>query len=140
MKLRVLKGVLTSLENHAANRARWEMGSRNPRVKGPFSGAFLEKLSELQLSQPCFEKGLAGRGGWREEILQRPEIQASFLYHFSYAPLGEGRHISKELFGSFWAVCLSPTPSRQPLFETSETHNHSCTRVRGPPRALHVLR
>ena len=26
-----------------------------------------------------FEKGLAGRGGWREEILQRPEIQASFL-------------------------------------------------------------
>ena len=45
-----------------------------------------------------FEKGLADRRGWREEILQKPEIQASFLYHFPYAPLGEGGHISGELF------------------------------------------
>ena len=67
-----------------------------------------------------FEKGLADRGGWREEILQRPEIQASFLYPFSYAHLGERGHISGELFGLFLGVCLSPTPSRQPLFETSD--------------------
>ena len=72
-----------------------------------------------------FEKGLADRGGWREEILERPEIQASFLYLFSYAPLGEGGHISGDVFGFFWGACLSPTPSRQPLFET------------GVSRALH---
>ena len=35
-----------------------------------------------------FEKRLADRGGWREEILHMPEIQASFLCPFSYAPLG----------------------------------------------------
>ena len=48
-----------------------------------------------------FEKGLADRGGWREETLQRPEIQASFLYPFSYAPLGEWGHISGELLRLF---------------------------------------
>ena len=68
-----------------------------------------------------FEKGLADRGGWREETLQRPEIQASFLYPFSFAPLGEWGHISGEHLGLFLGGCLSPTPSRQPLFETSET-------------------
>ena len=61
-----------------------------------------------------------------------PEILASFLYPFAYAPLGEGAHISGELFGLFLGVCLSPTPSRQPLFETSEifaapaTHPLAC--------------
>ena len=45
-----------------------------------------------------FRKGVGGRRGWREEILHMPEIQASFLYPFSYAPLGEGGHISGELF------------------------------------------
>ena len=50
-----------------------------------------------------FEKGLADRRGWRKEILPIAEIQASFLYPFSYAPLGEGGHISGErFFGSFW--------------------------------------
>ena len=64
-----------------------------------------------------FEKGLADRGGWREEILHMPEIQPSFLYPFCYAALGEGGHISGE---RFW----SPTPSRQPLFETSDVANY----------------
>ena len=41
-----------------------------------------------------FDKGLADRGGWREEILHMPEIQASFLYPFSHPSLGEGGHIS----------------------------------------------
>ena len=72
-----------------------------------------------------FEKGLADRGGWREDTLQRPEIQASFLHPFSYAPLGEGGHISGEIIGLFLGVCLSPTPSRQPLFETSEVFKES---------------
>ena len=66
-----------------------------------------------------FEKGLADRGGWREEIPHMPEIQASFLYPFSYAPLGEGGHVSGELFWLFLGVCLPPPTSRQPLFETS---------------------
>ena len=34
-----------------------------------------------------FEKGLASRGGWREEVLPMAEIQASFLYPFPYASL-----------------------------------------------------
>ena len=70
-----------------------------------------------------FEKGLADRGGWREEILPMPEIEASSLHPFSYAPLGEGGHISGEPFWRFWGVCVSPTPSRQPLFETSDKSN-----------------
>ena len=53
-------------------------------------------------------------------VLWVPLIQASFLYPFSYAPLGEGGHNSGDLFGLFLGVRLSPTPSRQPLFETSE--------------------
>ena len=57
------------------------------------------------------------RGVWREEALQRPEIQASFLYPFSYAPLGEWGCISGELFGLFFrglfvANPLPPTPFR----------------------------
>ena len=34
-----------------------------------------------------FRKGLADRGAWREEIRPMPEIEASFLHPFSYAPL-----------------------------------------------------
>ena len=67
-----------------------------------------------------FEKGLADRGGWSEDALHRPEIEASFLYPLSYAPLGEGGQISGELCGLFFGVCLSATASRQPLIETSE--------------------
>ena len=41
-----------------------------------------------------------------------PEIDASFLYPFSYAPLGEGGHISGELLGSFSGfVCRQPPPA-----------------------------
>ena len=56
-----------------------------------------------------FEKGLAVRGGCREEILPMPEIEASFLYLFSYAPLGEGGHIVGVFFGGF--VCRRPPPA-----------------------------
>ena len=81
-----------------------------------------QRLPRKVASLRSFDKGLADKGGWREETLQRPEIQASFLYPFSYAPLGKWGHISGELFGLFLGVCLSPTPSRQPLFETSASH------------------
>ena len=63
--------------------------------------------------------------GWRTEGVGarksfmcqrfRPLFCTLFL-----CPLGEGGHISGELFGLFLGVCLSPTPSRQPLFETSD--------------------
>ena len=87
----------------------------------PYSRAAPKGTIEgTRLGIRSFEKGLADRGGWREEILDAPGVQASFLYPFSYAPLGEGGHISGELFWRFLGVCLSPTPSRQPLFETSE--------------------
>ena len=79
------------------------------------------RRTDFVLTIRSFEKGLADKGGWREEVLHVPEIQASFLYPFSYAPLGEGGHISGELLGLFLGACLSPTPSRQPLFETSDT-------------------
>ena len=39
---------------------------------------------------------------------------------FPIAPLGEGGHITGACFGLFLGVCLSPTPSRQPRFETSD--------------------
>ena len=64
--------------------------------------------------------------GWRTEGVgaRKSFICRRFrplsVYPFSYAPLGEGGHISGELFGLFSGVCLSPTPSRQPLFETSD--------------------
>ena len=52
-----------------------------------------------------------------------PEIQASFLYLFSYAPLGDsqkGDAFLENFFVSFWGfVCRQP-PKRQPLFETSD--------------------
>ena len=69
------------------------------------------------LSPLCqkFRKGVGGQRGWREETLQRPEIQPSFLYPFSYAPLGEGGHISGEPSGPLLGVCLSPTPSANPF-------------------------
>ena len=43
-----------------------------------------------------------------------------FSVPFSSARLGERGDISGELFWLFLGVCLSPTPSRQPLFETSD--------------------
>ena len=59
-----------------------------------------------------FEKGLADRGGWREEILERPEIQAPFAVPFSYAPRGEGGLISGEFPGSSGGfVCRQPPPA-----------------------------
>ena len=67
-----------------------------------------------------FEKGLAVRGGCREEI-PLPEIEASFLYLFSYARLGEGGTHYWRLFGAvfgrlFVANALKPTLFRNLCF------------------------
>ena len=60
-----------------------------------------------------FGKGLADRGGWREEILERPEIQASFLYLLPYSPLGEGEHTSGDILGALLGgfACRQPPPA-----------------------------
>ena len=82
----------------------------------------------LTTSIRSFEKGSADRGGWREETLQRPEIQASFPYPFSYAPLGEGGQISGELLGFFLGfVCRQPqnaNPFSKPLIVIVSRNPH----------------
>ena len=62
-----------------------------------------------------FEKGLADRGGWREEILHMPEIlnQASFLYPFFLCPLRtRGTQFWRTFWGFFGGFVLPPTPLR----------------------------
>ena len=84
-------------------------------IPGAFYREFREFMRILTNFLRSFEKGLADRGGWREEIFHMPEIQASFLCPFSYAPLGEGDTFLENFLGSFGGfVC------RQPLFETSD--------------------
>ena len=64
-----------------------------------------------------FEKGLADRGGWREEILHMPEIQAFFSVPFFLCPL---RRRGTHFWRTFWALFgglfvanpLPPTPFR----------------------------
>ena len=68
-----------------------------------------------------FRKGVGGQRGLPRGNPSKTRNSGLFLYPFSYAPLGEWGHISGELFGPFLGVCLSPTPSRQPLFETSDS-------------------
>ena len=57
------------------------------------------------LKSEVSKRGLADRGGWCEEILPTPEIEASFLRPFSYAPLGERAHISGEKVCLLLGVC-----------------------------------
>ena len=45
-----------------------------------------------------------------------PEIEASFLYPFSYA-LGEGGHIAEELFGCFGGVVCCQPPLASPFLK-----------------------
>ena len=52
-----------------------------------------------------------------------PEIQASFLHPFSYSsPRRRWTQFWRTIFAAL-GPCQSPTPSRQPLFETSDTQN-----------------
>ena len=65
-----------------------------------------------------FEKG--GQRGLARRDFPMPEIEASFLHPFSYAPLGEG---GTHFWRTFWlvlGVCLVANPLRQPLFKPSE--------------------
>ena len=79
-------------------------------------------------NERSFEKGLADRGGWREEILHMPGIQASFLYPFSYAPLGEEDTFLENVFGSFWGfVCRQPPPANPFSKRRKMRGDRSCT-------------
>ena len=70
---------------------------------------------------PKFRKGVGGQRGLARGNPSYARDSGLFsISSFSYAPLGEGGHNSGELFGLFLGVRLSPTPSRQPLFETSD--------------------
>ena len=88
------------------------------------------RADKLLAKRPLYKQDSSevSKRGWRTERLARgnPRIRASFLYPFSYAPLGEGGHISGELLWLFSRVCLSPTPSRQPLFETFYKQEGPC--------------
>ena len=66
-----------------------------------------------------------------------PEIQASFLHTFSYASLGEGRHISGEFFaGCFWGLFvanpLGAFSSRIGVVSACEIPPELGTRLRAP--------
>ena len=73
-------------------------------------------------SSPSSEvsKGLPDRGGWREEILPVPEIQASFLQPFSYSSL---RRRWTQFWGQF-LLHLAPLSVTNPIpptpFRTSD--------------------
>ena len=67
-----------------------------------------------------FEKGLADRGGWRQDILPMPEIEASFLHPFSYAPLGEEGHFWRTLLPALGVVGCPP-PTANPFLSKTKT-------------------
>ena len=77
-----------------------------------------------------FRKGLAVRGGCREEILPMPEIEASFLYPFSYAFLGEGGCLTGELFlGCFAGFVCCQTPPANPFSKPPQSSFSSSSRA-----------
>ena len=59
-----------------------------------------------------FRKGVgADRGGWHEEILPMPQVKASFLHPFSYAPLGEEGHFRRTFWLVWGFVSRQPPPA-----------------------------
>ena len=64
---------------------------------------------------PRVKKGLADGEGWREEIRPMPEIEASFMHPFSYAPL---RRKGPVFRGLLVANPLPPTPFLGSVSET----------------------
>ena len=138
-------------------RDRWRRKRKDVMRKGgqpqPQAGLFAEELCwrslhkglfgpHLVVSRGCllppkglkkdeFRKGVGGQ-------LCQTEIEASFLHPFSFAPLGARRHISGQPFWLFLGACnacCSPTPSCQPLFETSDKERQ----ISRCPRAIEVF-
>ena len=81
--------------------------------------------SQTELFIRSFEKGLAVRGGCRKRNPSYATDWGILSVPFSCAPLGEGAHITGELFGLFWGACLvanplPPTPFRNLWCLTAE--------------------
>ena len=97
---------------------------------------FIGRISSCQRTVVCpsCQKFRKGVGGERGLARKNPEIEASFLHPFSYVPLGERDTFLENYFGCFWGVCFSPTPSHQPLFETSDGPGS----LGGGPKPLHL--
>ena len=72
-----------------------------------------------------FRKGVGGQRGLTRGNHSYARDSGLFSVPFFLCPLGEGGHNSGDLFWLFLGVRLSPTPSRQPLFETSELNSPS---------------
>ena len=90
-----------------------------------FSIDFLHFQSVSIRFHQKFRKGVGGQRGLARGSPSKARDSGLFSVPFFLCPLslGEGGQISGELFGLFLGVCLSPTPSRQPLFETSDSIN-----------------
>ena len=80
-------------------------------VRATFWGGFVSPFCQK------FRKGVGGQRGLARGNPLKARDSGLFSVPFSLPPLGEGGHISGELLGFFLGVRLSPTPSRQPLFE-----------------------
>ena len=83
----------------------------------PFQHLERSPSSQQSRESEVSKKGLAGRGGWREEILPMSVIQTSFLCPFSYATLRiSGTYFWASICAVFWALLvanpLPPTPFR----------------------------
>ena len=86
------------------------------RINSVFHGCSFFGTWERQriiLLKFCWQKGLSRRSHSYERDW------GLFSVPFCYALLGGGGHFWRIVWLCF-GVCLSPTPSRQPLFETSE--------------------
>ena len=84
---------------------------------------FLRLIIQVAAKVRSFVKGLGGRGGWHEEILPMPEIQASFLCPLFHVTLKRRGHNSGDQFliinDAFWALLatnpIPPTTFSKPL-------------------------
>ena len=102
-----------------------------PRARAHHETTTATKLRLLDVAiQP---PGVGGQKGLARGNPSKTRDSGLFSIQFPYAPLGEGGHISGELFWLSLGVCFSPTPSRQPLFETSDQGGNSREMTTSPP-------
>ena len=81
-----------------------------------------------------FRKGVGGQRVLARRNPSKARDLGLFSAPFFLCPLRRmGSHTSGELFGLSLGVCLSPTPSRQPLFETSEKSENLSRMARRKP-------
>ena len=67
-----------------------------------------------------FRKGVGGQRGLARGNPAHARDSIFFCIFFPIPPLGEAEHNLGEQFLLHLGLCQSPTPSRQPLFETFE--------------------